>query len=624
MNKLCFVLSVFLLLLVNINNTQAAPDIRGFYSGTCTTAVSNCSNSNDDGTYNADLIISISIQNDNTFSGTAKCTYTIGISEDIELSGTITDSGQISGTTTHTFSDGSEGEGTFSGQLSGETLTIENPGQDTSGDTCSYTRSMTAQKVPLYASFSADLSGGNPPLTVSFSDESTGGVSSWNWNFGDGSSSTIQNPSHTYTDEGRYSVSLTVSGPEGYNTVTKSDYICVTNIVDLTEYKISPPSGSTGDYFGSSVSTSGNFVIVGAYGEGDWVTENHGAAYIFEKSESGWNQIARLTASDAGEWDSFGRSVSISGNYAIVGAYGDDYSTGAAYIFEKLESGWTEVAKLTASDASAEDNFGLSVSISGNYAIMGAYIDDNGTGAAYIFERTDSGWSQVAKLTASDAATWSYFGYNVSISGNHAIVSANGIDSYTGAAYIFERTDSGWNQTAKLTASDAAEWDYFGCSVSISGDNAIVGANADDDNGASSGSAYIFEKANNEWTQVAKLTANDADNGDFFGAGVSIFGSYAVVGANGNDFIGSAYVFEKTESGWNQAIKLTAYNVNDEIGFGGFSVYISGDYIIAGASKDNTHIGSAYIYNFFPDEEASPQPEETDTKPMPWLPLLLE
>jgi len=198
--------------------------------------------------------------------------------------------------------------------------------------------------------------------------------------------------------------------------------------------------------------------------------------------------------------DYFGSSVSISGDYAIVGAkYDDDngFSSGSAYIFEKPVGGWldmTETAKLTASDGAAEDYFGSSVSISGDYAIVGAYYDDdNGlsSGSAYIFEKPVGGWvdtTETAKLTASDGSSSDYFGTAVSISGDYAIVGANG----RRAAYIFKKSVDGradMTETIKLTASLG---DSFGNAVSISGSYAIVGASGDDDNGSNSGSAYVY------------------------------------------------------------------------------------------------------------------------------------
>ena len=194
----------------------------------------------------------------------------------------------------------------------------------------------------------------------------------------------------------------------------------------------------------------------------------------------------KATASDADTLNWFGSSVAVDGDYAIVGAYGnDDYGTwsGSAYIFRCSGGVWTEQAVLYADDLDAGDELGRSVAISGGYAIAGAHYKDGG--AAYIYYKDQGGtdaWGQQAKLVADDGETSDCFGESVAISGNHAVVGAHcdehsGI-SNAGSAYIFYRSGTTWSQQAKLTASDAAEADQFGRSVAISGDWAIAGANA--------------------------------------------------------------------------------------------------------------------------------------------------
>jgi hypothetical protein len=252
-------------------------------------------------------------------------------------------------------------------------------------------------------------------------------------------------------------------------------------------------------------------------------------------------ELAKLTASDGATNDYFGDSVSISGDYAVVGAYGDDSSSGSAYIFRRDGTSWSQQAKLTASDGNSYDEFGYSVSISGDYAIVGAHFDDANliySGSAYIFKLDGTSWSQQAKLTASDGSVNDCFGESVSISGDYAIVGACGDDdngNSAGSAYIFKRDGENWSQQTKLMALDGAAYDSFGISLSISGDYAIVGARGDDDNGDSAGSAYIFKRDGETWSQQAKLTASDGAAEDLFGLSVSISGDYAVVGAKCDD-----------------------------------------------------------------------------------------
>ncbi len=350
---------------------------------------------------------------------------------------------------------------------------------------------------------------------------------------------------------------------EGYNgtdwlslTKSNSPWGIVEPVKTYENAALPASDGAANDYFGYSVSISGIDAIIGAYGNDDNGSES-GSAYIFCRNDIGWIEQTKLTASDGEAEDWFGSSVSISGNYAIVGAHGVDDNgskSGSAYIYYRSDTGWTEQAKLTASDGAYEDHFGGSVSISGDYAIIGAVDDDdNGyeSGSAYIFYRSGSSWTEQAKLTASDAQVSDWFGGSVSISGDYAIVGAPGVDdngNNSGSAYIFHRSGSSWVQQTKLTASDAAEGDYFGYSVSISGDYAIIGAFKDDDNGTDSGSAYIFYRSGSNWTQQAKLTASNAAEFDHFGCSVSISGDYAIIGAHGDDDNGSdsgaAYIFE--------------------------------------------------------------------------------
>jgi hypothetical protein len=234
---------------------------------------------------------------------------------------------------------------------------------------------------------------------------------------------------------------------------------------------------------------------------------------LVSMAQADWREKAKLLASDGASGDHFGYSVSISGDKTIVGAGGDD-DKGSAYIFEWDGTGWIQQQKLLASDGNAGDSFGYSVSISGDYAIVGAAGDDDkGTtsGSAYIFKWDGISWIEQAKLTASDGNAYDYF-KSVSISGDYAIVGSWGNDdsgNLSGSAYIFKRNGENWSQQAKLLASDGNDSDYFGFSVSISGDYAIIGSYADDDMGFASGSAYIFRRDGTVWSQQAKLLAAD-------------------------------------------------------------------------------------------------------------------
>ena len=324
---------------------------------------------------------------------------------------------------------------------------------------------------------------------------------------------------------------------------------------NIEQAKLVASDAAAPDRFGYSVAISGDTALIGAYRNAD-DGANSGSAYVFTCSGTAWTQQAKLTASDAATGDSFGISVAISGDTALVGAIGDSDAgtySGSVYVFTRSGTAWTEQAKLTAGDAVDQDYFGWSVAISGDTALVGAYKDDddgNSSGSAYVFNRSGLTWTEQTKLTASDANSGDEFGLSVAISGDTALVGAYKDDddgNSSGSAYIFDRSGTTWTEQAKLTASDAATGDYFGYSVAISGDTALVGALLDDDGGDNSGSAYVFGRSGTTWTEQAKLTASDASTQDSFGHSVAVSGDTALVGAyaddDGGNSSGSAYIF---------------------------------------------------------------------------------
>ncbi len=400
----------------------------------------------------------------------------------------------------------------------------------------------------------------------------------------------------------------------------------VSGWVDTTETaKLTASDGASYDYFGYSVSISGDVALIGAYGDADYGSYS-GSAYIFEKPVSGWvdtTETAKLTASDGAINDRFGCSVSLFGDVAIVGARDDADNglySGSAYVFEQPVTGWvniTETAKLVTLDGEYGDNFGYSVSLSGDVALIGTHLDDdNGknSGSAYIFEKPVTGWVNMTETIKILPQPYSnninhYYGSSVFIDGDYAIIGAygfNGFDDYIGCAYILHYNGTNWETLARLTASDGASGDYFGYSVSISGDVAIVGAYQDDDNGLESGSAYIFEKPVSGWvdmTETAKLIASDGESNDYFGYSVSISGDVALIGAYRDDdngiACGSAYIFEKPVTGWVNSTETAKLLASDGPGYYdhfGYSVSISGHVAIIGAPGNYSNTGSAYIF----------------------------
>ncbi|MEZ4799743.1 MAG: FG-GAP repeat protein [Flavobacteriales bacterium] len=401
---------------------------------------------------------------------------------------------------------------------------------------------------------------------------------------------------------------------------------------------------SADDWFGYSVSISGDYAIVGANQEdynatGSQFLSKAGAAYILRNNSGTWTVVQKIVASDRAADDEFGYSVAISGDYAIVGApkknivVGFDLETtaGAAYIFKNTAGIWSQVQKIVASDRESGDRFGSTVAISGDYTIVGAPFEDSddaggnpvsNKGSAYIFKKGASNWIEEQKIFTGGFLN-DYFGWSVGISGDYVICGVPKEDLYTtsgdllseaGAAIVFQRNSAGnWTQMQIIIAADRGAGDEFGSSVAISGDYAIVGALYEDNNvtgGANlsnAGSAYIFQRNALTWTQMDKIVASDRAAGDLFGVSVSISGDYVIVGAynededpsGGNtlDESGSAYIFRNISGNWAQANKIVASDRGSFDRFG-YSVAISGDYAIAGAySEDEDQVGGNTVNN---------------------------
>ena len=346
------------------------------------------------------------------------------------------------------------------------------------------------------------------------------------------------------------------------NVIMSDSYFITANFA-LEAQKLVASDGVESDFFGSSVSISGDRAIVGASSADVGGNYAQGAAYVFVRDDQGdWLEEQKLVASDGDAHDWFGHSVSISGDTAIVGAYwvgiGAENERGAAYVFVRDAQGnWLEEQKLVASDATAYNIFGWSVSISGDTIIVGApgaYTEPAfHNGAAYVFVGdTQGNWLEEQKLEASDGVLRDRFGESVSISGDKVVVLAQpwGDDNpRIGAAYVFVRDGHGdWIEEQKMVASDGMVGDRFGGSASMSGQRVIVGAEyADIGANTEQGAAYVFVgDAQGNWTEEQKLVASDGMAGDWFGISVSMSGDVVMVsarGADGYEYRGAAYIF---------------------------------------------------------------------------------
>jgi len=330
--------------------------------------------------------------------------------------------------------------------------------------------------------------------------------------------------------------------------------------------KLAPDSG---DLFGEAVAVSddGSTALVGSFRNGDL----KGSAYVFERSDGDWSQQVKLTADDGDSEDQFGMSVSLAndGSVAVIGAKLDEDPHGSwggsAYVFSQVGGEWSQQAKLASEDGDNNEFFGHSVAMSsdGTTALIGANRErhPNGkfSGSVYVFDSTGESWSQQAKLLPDDGDEQDEFGWSVALSddGTTALIGAyfdedpNG--QYAGSAYVFDGTGGAWSQQAKLFQDDGSENAQFGRSIglSASGSAAIIGApRHDEPNESGSGATYVFSRRGGEWSQQAKLVANDVDSSDDFGWSVDLSGdaSTALVGARGEEWSesegwGTAYIF---------------------------------------------------------------------------------
>ena len=425
--------------------------------------------------------------------------------------------------------------------------------------------------------------------------------------------------------------------------------------------KLTPANREGRELYGYSVAIDGGLALVGSWQEQDDENEMNeinyaGATFLYQMDKGGadnWGFVKKSVTEELTPEDQFGYSVSISGNYAVVGSPNDDegrywqnsaLDAGAAYVFYNDAGAWKHVTKLTPATRWAHDNFGASVSINGKYIIVGApqgnlntsesnYLENSG--AAYIFylEQGEHNWQQIRKLSASNRHAGDLFGQSVSMGENMAVVGAPGTDGGVGShnygsAYVFAKdlgSVNNWGEMQELTATERIDNAEFGRSVSISGNHVIAGANGDAYNyrgtiTPTAGTAYIFQNGFNgvrNWSLVKQIHATTPTNGDQFGYSVSISGAYAIVGAFGEsqnvtdtDYIsksGSAYIFKKDQGGadnWGEVKKITAVSRYADDNFG-FAVSITGQYAIVGAPGADLNIieetpvanaGASYIF----------------------------
>jgi len=365
------------------------------------------------------------------------------------------------------------------------------------------------------------------------------------------------------------------------------------------------------DLFGSNVAMSGFNALIGSYGDDDDGVSS-GSARFFRFDGNSWVDQGKFYSSDIAQEDFFGFRVAVSGNTALISSYGDDDAgdfSGSVYVFERIGGVWTQVQKLVASDAATFDDFGFSLAIDGDYAVISSYLDDdfgNFSGSAYVFKRTAGVWTETQKLLPNAGAANQQFGFAVDIEGSQIIIGSRNDGtsvSFGGAAYIYERTGGTWAQTAKIKPSDNTANKVFGSAVSISQGIVLVGALGDNAGASSSGAAYVFEKVGVNWTQKAKLKTDTIVANEYFGYSVDNIGKKLIIGAyRGKNATfsanGSAFIFDGTSGSYVQTQKLTATDgaLND---YFGIHVAMSGKNAIIGAQYNDQfgeNSGAAYFF----------------------------
>lgn len=330
----------------------------------------------------------------------------------------------------------------------------------------------------------------------------------------------------------------------------------------LERSALTPPGTVAGQAFGAALAIFGELAVVGASHDDERGTDA-GAVHLFGFDGAQWTHAATLRAGDGRPWDWFGRSVAVSGQYVLVGAPRHEAAgrdAGAAYLFEFFEGQWVEQARMLPDSGSAGVDFGATVAVAGNMAVIGAPRDDDGgrdAGAVYIFRHDGVAWQREAKLQADDAAAGARCGAALALFGDALVVGAPGAlvdDVASGAAYIFQFDGGQWQQVARLVPRDAKDGDWFGSAVALDATRALIGAPGRDDAGESSGAAYLFRLAKTNWTQEHMLVGVEAAAHDRFGHAVTLRGPVAIVGAPGADAMGedagAAFIYLHNGTAW--------------------------------------------------------------------------
>lgn len=323
--------------------------------------------------------------------------------------------------------------------------------------------------------------------------------------------------------------------------------------------KLAPSAPAAGSGFGAALALQGGRLVVGAPYENAQGFHT-GAAYVFERSGTGWVQRAHLVASNAFRRDYFGAAVALDGSTALIGAYGATVASvhynGAAYFYEEQGGAWTESQRVLPAPGGERGLFGRAVALAGDVAAIGAPFEDpplEDAGAAYVFERSAGAWSLVSKLLSVSPESGAAFGAAVAIAEQRVFVGAPRYDDAKehfglGAVEVFRDLGGTWGLEAELRPADNALGDYFGFALAARGARLVVGAHGNAEHGFESGAAYVFELAGGAWHEREELHAIDAAAGARFGLSIALGMDALLVGApralGASSAPGVAYAFE--------------------------------------------------------------------------------
>lgn len=338
------------------------------------------------------------------------------------------------------------------------------------------------------------------------------------------------------------------------------------------------------------------------------------ASAVLAVAASAQIQVDKLLAYDGYQQQNFGSAVASDQGWVIVGVLRDSQfgsAAGAAYSYRRNGATYDFTQKFAGNDTGEADNFGWSVDIDGATSVVGASSDFPngvfGAGSAYVFERTGATWIQTQKLVASPTIPNATFGWAVALDGNRMLVSARSENTAffnAGAVYVFERVAGVWSQTARLVPSDGSAFDFFGMSVALHGDTAMIGSAADGPTGSQAGAAYVFEFNGVQWTQVAKLRATDPFLGDgVFSGAVALGSGFALAGSSGHKHAGivqsgAVYAFERIGGVWQPTQELLSHTPVHSAMFG-YDVSISGEFALIGSFGEPTpvfRLGAGYLF----------------------------